>query len=138
MVTSADFLIEKEDVVLEVLVQTLELSDLIFEVTATIVSSSELFSPLFLLALVGAHLRSPTGVRPSSISIRVTVLNSHQLVRHLESRRVWTKSHFLLGAIEVSSLDISAMESRFKLLLQSSVLLFECSDLVLSLTVEEI
>jgi len=49
----------------------MKLADLLFESTASVISTTQLFSPHFLLALIGANLRPATGAG----GIRVAVLS---------------------------------------------------------------
>ena len=66
----ANLLVEHEDVVFEVLVESLQLGDLLLESVAAVIGTAQLFSPLVLLALIGAKLRS---------AIWITVLTSQSM-----------------------------------------------------------
>ena len=76
MVTQTYLLVEKEDVVFEILVQFLELSNLCFELVATLVCAPYLLDPLLGLALIDTILGRAITVAGR---VRISVL-SHQSV----------------------------------------------------------
>ena len=71
LVTHADFLIEQEDFVFHLLAGSLQIGDVLFEFVATVISSAQLFSPNFLLALIGAKVGAPT----RASGIRIVILS---------------------------------------------------------------
>ena len=60
LVAEAHFLIEKEDVILKLSIQSLQLADLLLELVATVISSAELLGPDLGLILVAARLGTST------------------------------------------------------------------------------
>ena len=75
LVAQADLLVEHEDIIFEVLVDPLKLSDFLLELVATLVGTAQLFRPNVLLALVGAKLGSTT----RAVLVRVIVLTSQSV-----------------------------------------------------------
>ena len=79
-VTEAHFLIEKEDIVLKVRVELLELAKLLFEGVAAVICAPQLLSPHFLLTLIGAKL---SGTAASARTASLIVLSEG--MRELET-----------------------------------------------------
>ena len=64
LIAHADFLIEQENVVFELCVQALQFADVLSELVASVICSTQLLSPNFLGALICARLAaSATSVR---------------------------------------------------------------------------
>jgi len=71
LIPGAHFLIKHEYVIFQIGVESLQLSDILFEFVATVVSAAELFLPDILLALVGAKI--------TLAMVRVIVLSSQSM-----------------------------------------------------------
>ena len=57
LIAQTDLLVEEEDVVFHLAVDSLQLGNFLFEFIATVISTAKLLSPNIGLALIGAKLR---------------------------------------------------------------------------------